>query len=97
MLLRALIVLLAYALSGAGFMFMIAGAFPFLGGEYPLLAKLDPLVWVFAWVAHARIEHCMGARCHRAKALARVGHGRRRVQPGQPPAAADWRHTGHHA
>ena len=54
MLLRALIVLLAYALSGAGF--MIAGAFPFLGGDYPLLAKLVPLVWVFAWVAHARMS-----------------------------------------
>jgi hypothetical protein len=56
MLLRALIVLLAYALSGAGFMFMTVGALPFLGGDYPLLAKLVPLVWVFAWVAHARMS-----------------------------------------
>lgn len=54
MLLRALIVILAYALSGAGFMSMLVGTLPFLGGEYPLLAKVVPLVWVFAWVAHVR-------------------------------------------
>ena len=53
---RALIVILAYALSGAGFLFMLTGAFPFLGGEFALLAKLVPLVWVFAWVAHARMS-----------------------------------------
>jgi hypothetical protein len=56
MFLRALIVFLAYALSGVGFMFMLAGAFPFLGGEFVLLAKLVPVVWVFAWVAHARMS-----------------------------------------
>jgi hypothetical protein len=38
MLLRALIVILAYALSGAGFMSMLVGTLPFLGGEYALLA-----------------------------------------------------------
>jgi ABC-type Co2+ transport system permease subunit len=56
MLLRALIVILAYALSGAGFMSMLVGTLPFLGGEYPLLAKVVPLVWVFAWVAHVRMS-----------------------------------------
>ena len=56
MLLRMLIVLLAYALSGAGFMFMLVGAFPFLGGEFTPITKVVPLVWIFAWVAHARMS-----------------------------------------
>jgi hypothetical protein len=56
MLLRVLIVILAYGLSGVGFLFMLAGAFPFLGGEFALLAKLVPLVWLFAWVAHVRMS-----------------------------------------
>ena len=56
MLLRALIVVLAYVLSGAGFMFMLVGAFPFLGGDFALLAKLVPVVWIFAWVAHVRMS-----------------------------------------
>ncbi|MBL8370970.1 MAG: hypothetical protein JNK28_06235 [Burkholderiaceae bacterium] len=56
MLRRALVVILAYALSGAGFMFMLIGAFPFLGGEFAWFTKLVPLVWVFAWVAHVRMS-----------------------------------------
>jgi len=56
MLRRTLVVILAYALSGVGFMFMLIGAFPFLGGEFAWFSKLVPLVWVFAWVAHARMS-----------------------------------------
>lgn len=56
MLLRAIVVIVVYALSGAGFLFMLVGAFPFLGGEFAPGARLVPLVWVFAWVAHARMS-----------------------------------------
>jgi hypothetical protein len=53
---RALIVIVFYALSGAGFLFMLVGAFPFLGGDFFFFAKLVPMVWIFAWIAHARMS-----------------------------------------
>ncbi len=56
MFLRALIVIVVYALSGAGFLFMLVGAFPFLGGELFFFAKLAPIVWIFAWVSHVRMS-----------------------------------------
>ena len=28
----------------------------FLGGEFVLVAKVIPLIWVFAWIAHARMS-----------------------------------------
>ena len=54
MLRRGLTVLAAYGLSGVGLLCMLMG----VGGSLntPGLARLLPLLWVFAWVCHARMS-----------------------------------------
>lgn len=54
---RALIVIAAYLTSFAGgFPLMAMGAYALLFNEPLGVAKLTPLIWLFAWIAHAKMS-----------------------------------------
>ena len=56
MILRTIIVVAAYVLSGAGFMFMALGALGLIANQTGWLPKLIVPVWFFAWVAHVNMS-----------------------------------------
>ena len=54
---RALIVVAAYLISFAGgFPLMAMGAYALIFNEPIGIAKLTPLIWLFAWTAHAKMS-----------------------------------------
>jgi hypothetical protein len=54
---RALIVVAAYLISFVGgFPLMAMGAYALLFNEPLGIAKLTPLIWLFAWIAHAKMS-----------------------------------------
>ncbi len=54
---RALIVVAAYRISFVGgFPLMAMGAYSLLFNEPLGVAKLAPLIWLFAWIAHANMS-----------------------------------------